>query len=59
VISTTLFDQSFAQPGDYGVAVDTAGGASPAAQRSLTKLLAGFPDAKVQTVAASIRANRR
>jgi putative ABC transport system permease protein len=52
VISTTLFDQSFAQPSDAGVAVDTAGGASPAAQRSLNRLLAGFPDAKVQTVAA-------
>jgi putative ABC transport system permease protein len=55
VISTTLFDQSFAQPGDDGVAVDTAGGVSPAAQRSLTKLLAGFPEAKVQTVAAYIK----
>jgi putative ABC transport system permease protein len=55
VISTTLFDRSFAQPGDGGVAVDTAGGASPAAQRSLSTLLAGFPDAKVQTVAAYIK----
>jgi len=55
VISTTLFDRSFAQPGDGGVAVDTAGGASPATQRSLSRLLAGFPDAKVQTVAAYIK----
>ena len=58
VISTTLFDQSFAQPGDYGVAVDTAGGASPAAKRSLSRLLAGFPDAKVQTVAAFIKSQQ-
>jgi putative ABC transport system permease protein len=55
LISTTLFDRSFAEPGDEGVAVDTAGGASSAAQRSLTKLVAGFPDAKVQTVAAYIK----
>ena len=55
VISTTLFDKSFAQPSDAGVAVDTVGGAGPAAQRSLTKLLAGFPNAKVQTVAAYIK----
>jgi putative ABC transport system permease protein len=54
-ISTTLFDRSFVEPGDVGVVVDTAGGASPAAQRSLTKLLGGFPDAKVQTVAAFIK----
>ena len=58
VISTTLFDQSFAQPSDAGVAVDTAGGASPAAQRSLTKLLAGFPNAKIQTVAAYIKSQQ-
>ena len=55
MISTTLFDRSFAQPGDGGVAVDTAGGASPATQRSLSRLLAVFPDAKVQTVAAYIK----
>ena len=58
VISTTLFDRSFAQPSDAGVAVDTAGGAGPAAQRSLTKLLAGFPNAKVQTVAAYIKSQQ-
>jgi putative ABC transport system permease protein len=58
VISSTLFDQSFAQPGDAGVVVDTAGGSSPAAQRSLSRLLAGFPEAKVQTVAAFIRSQQ-
>ena len=52
---TTLFDRSFTQPADEGVVVDTAGGASPAAQQSLTKLLAGFPDAKVQTMDAFIK----
>ena len=58
VISTMLFDRSFAQPADKGVVVDTAGGAGPAAQRSLTKLLAGFPNAKVQTVAAFIKSQQ-
>ena len=58
VISTTLFDRSFAQPSDVGVAVDTVSGAGPAAQRSLTKLLAGFPNAKVQTVAAYIKSQQ-
>ena len=58
VIGTTLFDQSFAQPGDYGVAVDTAGGATPAAKRSLGGLLAGFPNAKVQTVDAFIKSQQ-
>ena len=53
-ISTTLFDHSFSQPADGGVVVDT-GGASPAAQQSLTKLLAGFPNAKVQTIDAFIK----
>jgi putative ABC transport system permease protein len=54
-ISTALFDRSFSQPSDTGVLVDTAGGASPAAQRSLKRVLAGFPDAQVQTVAAFIK----
>ena len=58
VISTTLFDRSFAQPGDSGVVVDTPGGASPAAQRSLTTLLAGFPNAKIQTVPAFIKSQQ-
>ena len=53
-ISTTLFDHSFSQPADSGVVVDT-GGASPAAKQSLTKLLAGFPNAKVQTIDAFIK----
>jgi putative ABC transport system permease protein len=53
-ISTTLFDQSFSQPADGGVVVDT-GGASPAAKQSLTELLAGFPNAKVQTMDAFIK----
>jgi len=53
-ISTTLFDHSFSQPADKGVVVDT-GGASPAAKQSLTKLLAGFPNAKVQTIDAFIK----
>ena len=53
-ISTTLFDHSFSQPADGAVVVDT-GGASPAAQQSLTKLLAGFPNAKVQTMDAFIK----
>jgi putative ABC transport system permease protein len=51
-ISTSLFDRSFSQPSDSGVLVDTAGGASPAAARSLEHLLAGFPNAQVQTLAA-------
>lgn len=58
VIGTTLFDRSFAQPGDIAVVVDTANGSSPAAQRSLTKLLAGFPNAKIQTVAAFIKTSQ-
>jgi len=53
-ISTTLFDHSFSQPADGGVVVDT-GGASTAAQQRLTKLLAGFPNAKVQTLDAFIK----
>ena len=55
VISTTLFDRSFAQPGDTVVVVDTSAGASPAAHQALTRLLAGFPNAKIQTVAAFIK----
>jgi len=51
-ISTSLFDRSFSQPSDTGILVDTAGGASPAAERSLKHLLAGFPNAQVQTLAA-------
>ena len=55
VISTTLFDRSFAQPDDSVVVVDTSAGASPAAQQALTRLLAGFPNAKIQTVPAFIK----
>ena len=51
-ISTALFDRSFSQPSDTGVLVDTVGGATPAAERSLKRLLAGFPNAQVQTLAA-------
>ena len=51
-ISTSLFDRSFSQPADTGILVDTAGGASAAAERSLKRLLAGFPNAQVQTLAA-------
>ena len=51
-ISTSLFDRSFSQPSDTGILVDTAGGASAAAERSLGRVLAGFPDAQVQTVTA-------
>ena len=58
VIGTTLFDRSFAEPGDIAAVVDTAGGSSPAAQRALTKLLAGFPNAKIQTVAAFIKSQQ-
>ena len=58
VIGTTLFDRSFAEPGDIAAVVDTAGGSSPAAQRSLTKLLAGFPNAKIQTIAAFIKSQQ-
>ena len=54
MISTTLFDHSSRQPADAGVGVDT-GGASSAGQQSLTKLLARFPDAKVQTMDAFIK----
>ena len=35
--------------------VDTAGGSSPAAKQALTKLLAGFPNARIQTVPAFIK----
>jgi len=51
-ISTALFDRSFSQPSDTGILVDTVGGTSPAAERSLEHLLAGFPNAQVQTLAA-------
>jgi putative ABC transport system permease protein len=54
-ISTALFDRSFSQPGDAAVLVDTAGGAGPAAKRTLERVLAGFPDAQVQTVTAFIK----
>jgi len=53
-ISTALFDRSFSQPADSGVLADT-GGASPAALRSLKKLLAGFPTVTIQTVPAFIK----
>ncbi len=42
-ISTSLFDRSFSQPSDTGILVDTAGGASPAAERSLKHLAEGPP----------------
>ena len=50
-ISTTLFDRSFVQPTDAAVLVTTAA-PRPAAQRSLTNLVAGFPSAKVRTIDA-------
>ena len=53
-ISTQLFDRSFMEPADSIVLADT-GGATLAAQRSLTNLLAGFPTAKVRTVPAFIK----
>ncbi|MHB1837561.1 MAG: ABC transporter permease, partial [Solirubrobacteraceae bacterium] len=52
-ISTALFDRSFSQPGDAGVLIDT-GGPSAGAKRTLTRLLAGFPNAKIQTVSQFI-----
>ncbi len=53
-ISTALFDRSFTQPADTGVLADT-GGASPAALKSLKKLLSGFPSVTIQTVPAFIK----
>jgi putative ABC transport system permease protein len=53
-IDTALFDRSFSQPADSGVLVDT-GGASPAALRSLKKLLTGFSTVTIQTVPAFIK----
>ena len=53
-VSKALFDRSFSQPADSGVLVDT-GGPSPAALRSLKKLLAGFPTVTIQTVPAFVR----
>ena len=53
-IATALFDRSFSQPADSGMLADTDG-ASPAALRSLKKLLAGFPTVTIQTVPAFIK----
>ena len=57
-ISRSLFDRSFSQPSDTGILVDTAGGANAAAEQSLGRALAGFPDAQVQTVAAFIKSQQ-
>jgi len=57
-ISTSLFDRSFSQPSDTGILVDTVGGASAAAEQTLTHVLAGFPNAQVQTVAAFIKSQQ-
>ena len=56
-ISTALFDKSFIQPQDSVVLAD-AGGATPAAQRTLTSLLEGFPNAKVRTIDAFIKTDQ-
>jgi putative ABC transport system permease protein len=56
-INTSLFDRSFTQPSDAAVLVDT-GGATPAAQQSLSRLLAGLPTVKIQTVPAYIKATQ-
>ena len=53
-ISTALFDRQLRPASDAGVLADT-GGATPAAQQSLTNLLAGFPSAKVRTINAYIK----
>ena len=52
-ISTALFDHSFVQPSDAAILANT-GGATPAAQQSLTNLLRDFPTAKVRTINAYI-----
>jgi putative ABC transport system permease protein len=57
-ISQSLFDRGFTQPSDTGILVDTAGGASAGAARSLRRILAGFPNAQVQTVAAFIKSQQ-
>ncbi len=53
-ISTTLFDHSFLQPTDAAVLAKT-NGATPAAQQSLTNVVADFPSAKVRTISAYIK----
>jgi putative ABC transport system permease protein len=53
-ISTTLFDHSFAQPTDAAILARTSG-ATPAAQQSLTNVVAGFPSAEVRTISAYIK----
>jgi putative ABC transport system permease protein len=48
-ISRTTFDATFASPRDQNTYVLTRGGASPAAEAALSRTLAAYPDAKLQT----------